>query len=127
MNQIVYVLFLSLFALDFISPIAVFLCVKCRTRSLWQAIKASVLTATIGAFFVSGIVGCLLFVPGWLNGGDPPDEVVFVETGLFGLIVAEVGLACFFLCALAWVIYRLTVTADLPSEAVGEREPQCKP
>ena len=126
MNQMVYILFLSLLVLDFVSPTVAFLWVNCRTRSLWQAIRASVLTATVGAFLVSGIVGCLLFVPAWLSGGDPPNWTVFLEAGLFGLIVAEVGLVCLFLCALGLVIYRLTVTADLPSEPTGEREPQCK-
>jgi hypothetical protein len=127
MKQAMYILFWCMLALDFISPTLVFLWVNCRTRSLWSAIRASVLTATVGAFVVSGIVGCLLFVPGWIDGGDPPGWELFVEAGFFGLILAELGLICLSLCAAAWVIYRLAVAADLPSEAIGEREPQCKP
>ena len=94
MKQTVYVLFWSMLALNFISPTVMFLWVNCRTRSLWSAIRASVLTATVGAFVVSGIVGCLLFVPGWINGGDRPDWALFVEAGVYGIIFAEMGLGC---------------------------------
>jgi hypothetical protein len=127
MQQIVYVLFWSMLAVNFLSPAVVFLWVNRRTESLWSAIRASVLTATAGAFVVSGIVGCLLFVPGWLIGGDPPSWVVFVETGFFGLVAAELGLLCIFLCATARLIYRLAVTADAPSKATDDRESQCNP
>jgi hypothetical protein len=127
MKQVVYALFWFVLALNFISPAVMFLWVNCRARSLWSAIRASFLTATVGAFVVSGIAGCLFFVPDWLNGGDPPSWAVFVEAGFFGLIFAELGLICLFLCATVWVIYRLAVTTNLPSEATGKRDPQCNP
>src|SRR5438876_283749 len=106
MKQIVYILFWSMLALDFIGPVVVFLWVNSRTRSLWSAIQASALTSTVGAFLVSGSIGCLLFVPDWLNGGDSPNWTVFFEAGIFGLIFAELGLGCLFLCAATWTIYR---------------------
>jgi hypothetical protein len=90
--------------LDFVTPVVVFLLVNCRTRSLWSAIRASFLTATVGAFVVSGIVGCLLFVSDRLSGGDAPSWALFVEAGEHGLFFAAMGLGCLLLYAVSWAV-----------------------